>query len=875
MTPTGARIKQEYADLRRAAFQKHRAGADSLEVVHNLSDGVDALLFELFEEVVGEGKERMVMLPVGGYGRRELCPRSDVDLLFIRTADSRGEGVERLVRLLWDGGFQLGHAVRTVKECYEYMRDDLVTANAVLESRYLAGSRTLEGDLRQDAVDRYCRRHRESFIAAKFALLRKSLEDPHRTIYVVEPSLKEGVCGLRDIQRVLWIENMKHGTGIGFEAIMEESRFPPADFERVRDAYRFFLRLRCELHFTNEVRQDILERDSMLPVARALGYSGRGDAQRAVESLMEDYYRHARHVARFLWYYLEVSERPAGLLGKIHRRLTEERIRPWLTLYRGRVLIARDAEDAAADGSQPLPEKILDLFLAAQEKDAQLSETLAEWLRSRVAELEADAFQTPGVCRAFRALLQRGRCVGRLLKSLHDTGILARIIPEFSALTCLVNFDGHHQFTVDEHTLKTLEELDRIETDSAYPEREFREVFEEIKDPLPLRLALLLHDTGKATPGEHAVSGTEAATLFCERIGLDEKVIETVDFLIYRHLELFRVSELRDFTQSEVIESLAKLVKTEERLKMLYLLTYIDVVSVGPGTWTQWKGAQLSELYQRTRIHLLTGSTAQDTLEVRLSSLDVDAPRRDELVEHCRLMDGATYGREILPERMLYHVDLVKRFQEKGEMQVAVDSRPGYVDITFCGSDRPRLFADLTGLLFSEGFNVLGARIYSRSDGIAIDLFQVEIADTVQVGAEARVDRVRQKLRRVESRKLMVEDFIRQRTLSYRPRRWRKPLFGPRVTFDNESSSTCSVIEVSAGDRPGLLYDLAQALHALGLDLRTAKVSTSMDRAHDAFYVVERDGTKVDNAARRSEIAQLLKAHAERPAAALSRGGRS
>jgi [protein-PII] uridylyltransferase len=453
---------------------------------------------------------------------------------------------------------------------------------------------------------------------------------------------------------------------------------------------------------------------------------------------------------------------------------------------------------------------------------------------------------------------------------MHATGVLARILPEFEKLNCLVNFDGHHQFTVDEHTLKTLEELDRIETDPGYPEAEFRKIFFEIKDHLPLRLALLLHDIGKALPGAHSVSGTEAATVICERLGLDEKTIETVDFLVYRHLGLFRVSELRDLSESNVIESLAKLVQNEERLKMLYLLTYIDIVSVGPGTWTKWKGAQLAEVYQRTLIHLKIGADAgyrhapgSESLEAALTTAEIDEAKRQKVLDHCRQMGTPGYARETVPERMLFHIQLAEEFLAKGEMQVALESFVGFHEITICGADRPGLFADLTGVLFSEGLNLLGARIYSRLDGVVIDLFQVEIADTFQLSVEDRVDRIRKKLRKVESKKETVEDFIRQRARSFRVERWQKPLYGPSVTFDNDISEACTVIEVSAGDRPGLLYELATALHRLGLDVRTAKVSTLTDRAHDAFYVVDRDGGKINSPGRRSEIASVLTMQAQ------------
>lgn len=846
--------------MQAAALEAHRGGESPFLVVQRISSAIDSMLRQLFSEFLGDQDEHVCLLAVGGYGRQELCPQSDIDILFVREEGCAADEIERLVRLLWDSGFQLGHAVRTPEECYEFMKEDFTTANTMLESRFLIGSERLHGRFLSRAVNRYRRRWGDAFTKTKFELLRKSIEDPNRTIYVLEPHLKEGVCGLRDIQRVLWIENMKHRGGT-FDALLKQGRFSPDEVLCLKEAYSFYLRVRCELHLTHRVRQDILERDSVMLIAANLGYGENGEGHEAVERLMGDYYRHARNVYRFLRYYLQTGTRGRSLWERLSRRLLSKEVKPHLSLYKGRLYLTGEPPDAAT------PERILELFEVALEKNARLSAILSEWVRRTIAKIDADFAHSTDILHSFRAILRAGKSTGRILKTMHATGVLARILPEFEKLNCLVNFDGHHQFTVDEHTLKTLEELDRIETEPAYPEAEFRKIFFEIKDHLPLRLALLLHDIGKSIPGKHSVSGTEAATVICERLGLDEKTIETVDFLVYRHLELFRVSERRDFNEANVIDSLAKLVQSEERLKMLYLLTYIDVVSVGPGTWTKWKGAQLAELYQRTLIHLKAGADRGGSLEIALTTAGIAGVKRQKVLDHCRMIGTAGYARETLPERMLYHIDLAEKFLEKGEMQVSLESFVGFHEITICGGDRPGLFADFTGVLFSEGFNLLGARIYSRSDEVVIDVFHVEVADTIQVSVEDRVERIRKKLRRIESNKESVEDFIRQRNKSYRPKRWRKPLFGPSVTFDNDSSEVCTVIEVSAGDRPGLLYELVNAIHRLGLDVRTAKISTLTDRAHDVFYVVDKNGGKITSPERRSAIVQELSMQAREPAA--------
>jgi len=850
LSPAVLSLKADVTRLRDVALEQHRRGEDPFQVVETLTTGFDAMCVKLFAELLEKQKDNVALVAVGGFGRREQCPHSDLDLLFVRRGKHASDEISRMVTTIWDSGVTLGHAVRTPEECFPYMEDDLSTANTMLESRFLAGSERLYAQFRNKAVQRYRRKRKESFIAGKKALLNESVDDPQRTIYVIEPNVKEGMCGLRDIQRVLWIENMRV-EGSSFDSLLSQGRFNRSEVEGLKAAYAFYLRLRCELHFTNNVQQDILERDSVLDVARNLGYTEELDDQSAVEKLMGDYYRHARVVYRFLRFYLQTDTRGRSYVERFLRWWKAENVNPYLSLYKNRLYLAKNPPEGVK------PETLLEIFTIAQEKNARISEHLCNWIRRKLKTLDADLAHMPEVLQGFRLFL-RGKHVGRILKTMHATGFLDRILPEFAALDCLVNFDGHHQFTVDEHTLKTLEELDRIDSEPNYPERELKHILGEIRDHLPLRIALLLHDVGKAIPGEHSVSGTEAARLICERLGLDDATVETVDFLIYRHLELFRVSELRDFSEDRVIEALARLVGDEERLKMLYLLTYLDIYSVGPGTWTNWKGAQLSELYNRTLIHLRTGAPRGENLGVILAASELKESDRARVEEHCRLMGTPGYVREVLPERMLFHIGLVDEFRGKREMQVALDSFLGYHEITFCGGDRPRLFADLAGVLYSEGFNVLGARIFSRSDGVVIDLFQVEVADAVNVSVEDRVQRIRKKIRSMEAGQDTVESLIRERDRIRRGKRWRKPLFGPKVGFDNETSEASSVIEVSAGDRPGLLFDLAMALHRLDLDVRAAKVSTLTDRAHDAFYVTERKGGKVEGPARREEISKAL-----------------
>lgn len=851
-------IKSDVSQLLRVALERHRRGDDPFLVVDGLSVGIDGVLRQLFLQTIGDAQDRVAMVAVGGYGRREMCPRSDVDLLFLVGKSMPGGRIERLVRLLWDGGFQLGQSVRSPADCFKFMVDDPITAAAMLENRPIAGSDALYRRFLAQAVQRYRKRRGEAFARAKFEQLRESLFGDGRTIYVLEPHLKDGCACLRDIQRVLWIENMRRGLAC-FEDLGRDGMFPEDRVRALRAAYGFYLRTRCELHFHSGLKLDILERDSHLDVARALGYTG--SPKSMVEQLMGDYYRHARRTYRFLRHYLETGTRGRQFFRKLAHKLVGGTEHP--TLVRsGGFLFPRDATPPAKSF-----EGILRLFLHAHETGMRLSESLTERIRQAVEGGRMSLDRSPAVFEIFNRILREGPYVGRSLKAMHEAGVLTRVLPEFRGIEGLVSFDGHHHFTVDEHTLRTLEELDRIELGSESVPEGFHAVFRQIPDPLPLRLALLLHDVGKGIPGEpHAISGSQAAEIIGERLGIDDEERDTVRFLVYHHLRMFAVSESRDYTDPRVLDRFASLVRTPERLRMLYVMTYIDVASVGPGTWTGWKEVQLAELYERTmeELRLREGKEPRvgQTLAELVEGAELNPEKRRRVIEHASMFADGAYAREILPEHMGSHLDLVDALRKDGVVQVGGHDYGDYQEIIVCTRDRAQLFADLTGVLYAEGLNLLGARVFSRLDGIALDVFYVEAADGARVSIDRRVERIRDRLRQIDAKQIVVEDLIRQWTRSYRFRRMRgggEDLYGCRVAFDNDSSGRYTVVDVTTRDRPGLLYDLASTIARLGLDLRSAKVSTLTDRAHDVFYVVEADGHKVVNPARMREIEQTLR----------------
>ena len=434
-----------------SALRKHREGEDSFRVVGSYAAGMDQVLSDLFEQEFA-GSQEVALIAVGGYGRRELCPYSDLDLLILRESSSSDSDIQRFVTLLWDCGFDLGHSVRTLQECYEYMADNPITGATLLENSLIAGSRRLYKRFESEVVERYRKKEGGKFVASKIEQIRLSLDTEGRTIYILEPHLKDGVGALRDIQRILWVENIRNGS-VGFDGFSPKSVVSSDRVTTLREAYAFYLRVRCELHFHTGGRLEVLEDDSIREVAKNLSYPG--DGREAVEGLMADYFRHARNTYQFLKYYIEVFE-GLSFSQRLKRKFFIRPVGSYLKLYTGRLYLRVEPVE------ESLAEEIVGFFVEAHRLDCFLSQELREWIRGRIREGRVDFTGSMIIYRVLLSILREESGVAKILRGMRRTDVLGRIIPEFSRLEGLVNFGGHHHYTVDEHTLRTLEKLDSL-----------------------------------------------------------------------------------------------------------------------------------------------------------------------------------------------------------------------------------------------------------------------------------------------------------------------------------------------------------------------------------------------------------------------------
>jgi len=842
VTPFDARAE---LDAAREVLRRENREGDPLDAARHFSAAVDGILRRTFEP----GPPGVALIALGGYGREELAPFSDIDILILRAPDAETAPIEAFVRRLWDMRLEPSTVVRTIDETFAAMAGDDHTATTVLESRWIAGDAALDRELRHRSIQAFLREHGAAYGAIKRGRLAESMEACERMPIRGEPKIKEGPAGLRDVQRILWIERARgrDGTLAGLDA----SGLPADRVEALRAAYRFLMRVRCELHLVVGLRQDTLEFPAQGPIAAALGFAPQAERP-AEELLVEACVRHAREIHRAGRLYLEMLEDEEAPVPAGAARILQAGV-----VLAGGAVRARRPRAARS----PLePAEILEPFLVAQENGVELTPGACEEIRLRAAELPESLADEPEAARFFLEMARRPG-FGRAATALAETGLLGRILPAFRAIVGRIELDEYHEYPVDEHTLLALREVDRLASQADHEEPGIRAAWLEIRRPEILRLAVLFHDIGKARPGPHAATGGEIAELACERLGLDRRGIAAVRFLVHHHLEMNHTAQRRDFHERPAIEAFAGLVEDVERLRALYILTYVDIRSVAGRAWTPWKSVELARLFEATRTFLAAGSLPDPMrwFEEEMARRDLPGAERDRLRRHVASLGGARYAREHRLETIVRHADLCDRIGSGGAA-VEYEAAREAAEVAVAARDRPRLFADLVGLLSAQGLTILSARVHSRDDGVALDIFHVAPGDGLRIPVEDRLRAFRKDLAAIEAGTTTVERRLAdaRRRIRFRPRR--APRHPPAIRFDADPSAGATSIEIAAADRLGLLHDLASALSGQGLDIRTARVTTLASLAVDTFYVLDRRGRRVDDPGDRARIEEALRA---------------
>ena len=892
-----ARYKQ-FLKLQSARLKMlHRAGGAGREICHARAAVLDALQRQIIATLAGglptdagAAPRRFALIGIGGYGRGELNPHSDIDIMFLHDGASLQPGRGRLSPLLhaliepggllytlYDLGLKVGNSVRNLDDVVRIASSDMQTKTSLLEARLVAGDETLFRRM-QSVVRAKCIRGQESaYIAARLEDQAARRARFGNSACMQEPNIKSGCGGLRDYQNLLWMAFVKYRTAT-LEDLRERDLISETERKQLAQAYDFLLRVRTEMHYHCGRAMDALQRNLQPAVAHGLGYHDRSTVRR-LERFMRDLYTHTRNI------YLITStlEQRLALLPHPERRL------PWLRdlLHQGGLRMRHQVHDGFRMGKGTIqattsrifrdqPRRLMKVFLYAQQRGLRPDPDLVHLLRQNLRLVDRGFRSDEHVRATFLEILgQRGTVAG-VLRSMHDVGFLGRYLPEFGDLTCLVQHEFFHRYTADEHTLVCLEKLDQIWETQESLQQPYEELFRAVERPFVLYLALLLHDAGKAAESDrHAEASSRLALRAARRLGLDANTTAALQLLVEHHLLMAELSQRHDLDDPSVIDGFVREVHTLDNLHMLTLLTYADSLGTSEQLWNGFKDASLWSLFHKARRQLIGGEERRRE-EVRVRENLVTEVRR--LVPHTFGDDELRGHFEGLPSRytqihsarqVAHHLSLVHRFmhlqltEDDHALEPVVDwsDEPdrGFSAVTVCTWDRTGLFSKIAGSLTAAGLNILSAQIFSRRDGVILDTFFVIDARTGLLPPRAERQRFEELLEAALTGEVDLTALMEGR----------KPVRPPyashhgealptRIRFDNERSATRSIIDVETEDRVGLLHALSLVLSELGLDIEVAKICTEKGAAVDSFYVSEKDGGKVTSPGRLHHIERRL-----------------
>ncbi len=804
--------------------------------------------------------ERIAVLAVGGYGRAEMAPHSDIDLLFLAPWEVTGrveQVIESTLYVLWDLKLKVGHASRTVDDCLRLGRGDVTIRTALLEHRFLHGNATLAAELRARLWTELFARTHADFIEAKLAERDARLGKVGNQRYRLEPNVKEGKGGLRDLQTVYWIAKYIHEVDQAQE-LVALGFFRAEEYEAFRAAETFLWAVRCHLHHLSGRAVEQLTFDLQVGVAERMGYTDHG-GRRGVEHFMQDYFRHATRVGELTRIFLTALEarhakREPMLRNFLNRR---KKMRHGLRVVQNRLDVA-EPDAFLAD-----PLNLLRIFEEALVTGYMLHPDAMRLIAANLHLIDARLRAEPEARKIFLRLLLRHGNPERALRRMNELGVLAAFIPDFDPIVAMMQFNVYHHYTVDEHTIQCISTLAQIERDELVEELPVASgILRGGVNRRVLYVAMLLHDIGKGRPEDHSVLGARIARRVAPTLGLKRGECDTVEWLVRYHLLMADTAQKRDISDPRTVRDFAKLVKTRERLDLLCVLTVCDIRGVGPGTWNNWKAMLLRQLYAETADALENGledlnrEKRTDEAKRALRAALSDWPRPDLRTELARHYPPYWQG---LPTDT--HAVFAQLLRDVGPDTIRIDLHPeperDATRAAFVLSDHPGIFARFAGALALVGANIVDARTYTTRDGYATAVFWIQDADGHPY-EQARLPRLRQTIERTFAGEVVAEAALADRDkVRKRDRAFRVPT---SISFDNEGSEIYTIIEVDTRDRAGLLHDLTRTLAGANISIASAVIATYGVQVVDTFYVKDMFGLKLHARSRQDALERKLRA---------------
>jgi [protein-PII] uridylyltransferase len=870
------------AEIRR----RFEEGASGTEVVHAncyLADQIIRTLHEFVDRHVyplpnpTEG-ERLALIVVGGYGRGELAPFSDIDLLFLFPYKQTPHGeqlVEYILYLLWDMGLKVGHATRSLNDCLRQAKTDHTVLTTLLEARYLSGDRALYEELRRRFQDEVVAEMGLGFVQDKLAEREGRHHRTGDSRYLLEPNIKDGKGGLRDLHSLFWIAKYLYRVD-DVADLVEQGVLTGTEAAAFAKAQNFLWTLRCHLHYLTGRAEERLTFDLQPEIGRRMGYTDHAGSL-GVERLMKHYFLIAKEV---------------GDLTRIFCAAIEaEKKRPPRFTFRKRGLRKRLGEAFDIEGERLTvtgasvfeddPVNLLRLFHLAQAHDLDVHPRALRLVTRSLKLIDARLRDDPDANRLFMEMLTSpDKDPEVVLRRMSEAGVLGRFIPDFGRVVAQAQHDMYHVYTVDEHTIRAIGFLHRIDLgELAHDHPLASEVIHELISRRVLYVAVLLHDIAKGRGGDHSEIGADIALKLGPRLGLKEEETETVSWLVRHHLLMSHTAQRRDIHDPKTVSDFVGLVQSSERLRLLLVLTVVDMRATGPQVWNGWKATLLRELYH-SGSDLISGGVSAERRQARIEA--AKRALREQLADWSEAEFGDHVARGypdywLGPDTATHvrHARLVREAEREGRplaVETRVDRARAVTEVTVYAGDHPGLFSEIAGGIAVSGGDIVDAKISTMTNGMALDTFWVQDAGSwAQDGGgpfeeTEKLTRLEAVIKRSLAGKRRLSDELAAKP-SPLPSRTRVFKVAPRVLIDNTASATHTVVEVNGRDRPGLLYELTRTLSDLGVQISSAKITTYGERVVDVFYVKDVFGMKIETEVKLDQIRDGLRAVLAEPEA--------
>ncbi|RAU23832.1 [protein-PII] uridylyltransferase [Paramagnetospirillum kuznetsovii] len=867
------------AEVRRR-FEEKGDGAQAVRENCFLIDQLVRLVHDFaadheFQQGVRTSGEALSLVAVGGYGRGELSPHSDIDLLFLlpyKRVPYHEQVVEYILYMLWDMGLKVGHSTRSAEECIRNAKGDLTIRTALLEARWLWGDQGLFADLRNRYRNEIMATTAVEFVESKLAERDSRHSQMGDSRYVLEPNVKEGKGGLRDLHTLYWIAKyMYRITDIGeLAAAGIISRQAARRFVK---AQNFLWTVRCHLHYLTDRPEDRLTFDVQPEMAVRMRYADRPCA-RGVERFMKHYFLIAKDVGDLTRLFCALAEEQHK---RKPRRLNLSRLFSRPTSVAGFILDGGRLDVTTEDQFETDPVAMIRLFHTALHHEVDIHPKALDRVHRSLKRIDAGLRNNPEANRLFMEMLTSRKNPEVALRHMNEAGVLGRFIPDFGRVVAQMQYDMYHVFTVDEHTVQALGVLHSLEAGKLTEEAPTSsDIIHQVASRRALYVATFLHDIAKGRGGDHSTLGADVAMKLGPRLGLTDEETESSAWLVREHLSMSRIAFKRDIDDPKTIQDFVALVQSPERLKLMLCLTVADIRAVGPTVWNAWKAGLLRELYQRA-LDVMTGGLSSVAHSTRVKASQ--AKLRAELAKHgwpaeeieAHLARGypsywTTYDTAI----QMRHARLVREAEAVRApltVEPRVDTHRAVTEITVYTGDHPGLFSQIAGAMAVSGANIVDAKIITLANGMALDTFCIQDSEGGAFDSPAKLAKLSACIEQVLSGRMRLDRELaaRKGKLPSRAHVFKVP---PRALVDNTPSRSHTVIEVNGRDRPGLLYDLTNAMTNLGLQISSAHISTYGERVVDVFYVKDVFGHKVEHDRKLEQIRAILLKALEPPVAA-------